>query len=111
MKISGSPFHYGEVVSVKIPAGKGCGFVQFANRNNAEDALERLNGTVIGKQTVRLSWGRSPGNKQSRSDFNNQSNGAYYGRPGYGYAVPQNQDPNMYAVAGAYGASNGFGNH
>ncbi|KAI8027387.1 Polyadenylate-binding protein RBP47 [Camellia lanceoleosa] len=103
--------HYGEVVSVKIPAGKGCGFVQFANRNNAEDALERLNGTVIGKQTVRLSWGRSPGNKQSRSDFNNQSNGAYYGRQGYGYAVPQNQDPNMYAVAGAYGASNGYGNH
>ncbi|KAL7206559.1 hypothetical protein ACSBR2_019302 [Camellia fascicularis] len=103
--------HYGEVVSVKIPAGKGCGFVQFANRNNAEDALERLNGTVIGKQTVRLSWGRSPGNKQSRSDFNNQSNGAYYGRQGYGYAVPQNPDPNMYAVAGAYGASNGYGNH
>lgn len=24
----------GEVVSVKIPAGKGCGFVQFANRCN-----------------------------------------------------------------------------
>ncbi|THG06247.1 hypothetical protein TEA_025836 [Camellia sinensis var. sinensis] len=79
-------------------------------QNNAEDALERLNGTVIGKQTVRLSWGRSPGNKQSRSDFNNQSNGTYYGRQGYGYAVPQNQDPNMYAVAGAYGASNGYGN-
>lgn len=23
---------FGEVVSVKIPAGKGCGFVQFVNR-------------------------------------------------------------------------------
>jgi len=23
---------FGEVVSVKIPVGKGCGFVQFANR-------------------------------------------------------------------------------
>lgn len=27
------PFsHFGEVVSVKIPVGKACGFVQFANR-------------------------------------------------------------------------------
>ena len=33
-------------------------------RNNAEEALQKLNGTVIGKQTVRLSWGRNPANKQ-----------------------------------------------
>jgi hypothetical protein len=33
-------------------------------RNNAEEALQKLNGTVIGKQTVRLSWGRNPGHKQ-----------------------------------------------
>jgi len=33
------------------------------NRKNAEEAIQGLNGTVIGKQTVRLSWGRSPGNK------------------------------------------------
>jgi len=26
--------------------------------------LEKLNGTTIGKQTVRLSWGRNPANKQ-----------------------------------------------
>lgn len=25
---------FGEVLSVKIPAGKGCGFVQYANRSN-----------------------------------------------------------------------------
>ncbi|XP_047937685.1 polyadenylate-binding protein RBP47-like [Salvia hispanica] len=95
---------FGEVVSVKIPAGKGCGFVQYANRSNAEDAIERLNGMVIGKQTVRLSWGRSTGNKQSRMDANGQWNGAYYGRQGYngyGYA----------AASPSYGApSNGHGN-
>ena len=34
------------------------------SRNNAEEALQKLNGTVIGKQTVRLSWGRNPANKQ-----------------------------------------------
>ncbi|XP_047338542.1 polyadenylate-binding protein RBP47-like isoform X3 [Impatiens glandulifera] len=50
---------YGEIVSIKIPSGIGCGFVQFSNRSNAEDAIQTLNGTVIGRQTVRLSWGRS----------------------------------------------------
>jgi hypothetical protein len=34
------------------------------HRKNAEDALQSLNGTTIGKQTVRLSWGRTPANKQ-----------------------------------------------
>ncbi|XP_059647759.1 polyadenylate-binding protein RBP47-like isoform X2 [Cornus florida] len=56
---------FGEVLSVKIPPGKGCGFVQFANRSSAEDAIQMLNGTVLGKQTVRLAWGRSPANKQN----------------------------------------------
>ncbi|KAK9074337.1 hypothetical protein SSX86_006935 [Deinandra increscens subsp. villosa] len=59
------PFsQYGDILSVKIPIGKGCGFVQFANRNNAEEALQKLNGSTIGKQTVLLSWGRNPANKQ-----------------------------------------------
>lgn len=105
---------YGDIASVKIPMGKGCGFVQFANRNNAEEALEKLNGTVIGKQMVRLSWGRNPANKQPRGDQNQWSGGvsaAYYGGQvydgGYGYAagaVPPpapTQDPGMYAY-GAY---------
>ncbi|KAG4114108.1 hypothetical protein ERO13_D12G025200v2 [Gossypium hirsutum] len=59
------PFsQFGEVISVKIPPGKGCGFVQFANRKNAEEAIQSLNGMTIGQQTVRLSWGRTIGNKQ-----------------------------------------------
>ncbi|KAG9450966.1 hypothetical protein H6P81_010931 [Aristolochia fimbriata] len=97
---------YGEIVSVKIPVGKGCGFVQFAHRNNAEEALQKLNGTVIGNQTVRLSWGRNPANKQPRVDHSNNWNGAYYGGQvydSYGYGVPH-QDPSMYEAAAAYGA-------
>ncbi|CAK9317178.1 unnamed protein product [Citrullus colocynthis] len=90
------PFlQYGEIVSVKIPVGKGCGFVQFANRNDAEEALQKLNATVIGKQTVRLSWGRNPANKQFR-DFGNQWNGSYYGGhmyDGYGYGLQPLHDP------------------
>ncbi|XP_072978580.1 polyadenylate-binding protein RBP47C'-like [Typha angustifolia] len=101
---------YGDIASVKIPVGKQCGFVQFVQRNNAEDALQGLNGTVIGKQTVRLSWGRNPANKQMRADAGNQWNGMYYGAPyynGYGYAAPV-PDPSMYAAA--YGAYSFYGN-
>ncbi|XP_051146604.1 polyadenylate-binding protein RBP47-like [Andrographis paniculata] len=83
---------FGEVVSVKIPVGKGCGFVQFANRSNAEDALERLNGTVIGKQAVRLSWGRNMGNKQWSGAYYGKQGGyaaAIYGTPSNGHATAQ----------------------
>ncbi|XP_075480386.1 polyadenylate-binding protein RBP47C'-like isoform X2 [Primulina tabacum] len=89
---------YGEIVSVKIPVGKGCGFVQFVN-SNAEEAMQKLNGTPIGRQTVRLSWGRSPANKQSRADYGNQLSGAHYRGPffdGFGYAA----DPIMYVYGG-----------
>ncbi|KAI3807239.1 hypothetical protein L1987_23164 [Smallanthus sonchifolius] len=107
------PFsQYGDIVSVKIPIGKGCGFVQFANRNNAEEALQKLNGTTIGKQTVRLSWGRNPANKQLRNEFGNQWGGPYYGGPvyeGYEYAMTPPHDPSIYAAA--YGAYPMYGIH
>ncbi|XP_019092700.1 PREDICTED: polyadenylate-binding protein RBP47B-like isoform X2 [Camelina sativa] len=86
------PFsQFGDVVSVKIPVGKGCGFVQFADRKSAEDAIESLNGTVIGKNTVRLSWGRTPNKQQWRGgDSGQQWNGGYSRGQGYnnggGYA-------------------------
>nr|CAB3453621.1 unnamed protein product [Digitaria exilis] len=99
---------YGEISSVKIPVGKQCGFVQFAQRKNAEDALQGLNGSTIGKQTVRLSWGRNPANKQFRGDNGNQwNNGMYYAASpfynGYSYPAAPFPDPGMYA-APAYGA-------
>lgn len=110
------PFsQFGEIVSVKIPVGKGCGFVQFANRSDAEEALQQLNGTTIGKQTVRLSWGRNPANRQSRSDFGNQWMGAYYGGPffdSYGYPLPPPHDPSMYAAPlAAYAPYPVYGTH
>ncbi|KAK8585041.1 hypothetical protein V6N13_138982 [Hibiscus sabdariffa] len=108
------PFsQYGEIVSVKIPVGKGCGFIQFASRNNAEEALQELNGTIIGKQTVRLSWGRNPANKQFRAgDYGNQWGGAYYGGAaydGYGYALQSPHNPGIYAAA--YGAYPFYGSY
>ncbi|XP_072951442.1 polyadenylate-binding protein RBP45-like isoform X2 [Typha angustifolia] len=99
---------YGELVYVKIPVGKRCGFVQFASRASAEEAIRLQNGTQLGGQNIRLSWGRSPTNKQPQQDPN-QWNGNYYGYPQgydtYGYAPPQ--DPNMYG----YAAYPGYGNY
>lgn len=101
---------FGELVHVKIPAGKRCGFVQFANRGCAEQALSMLNGTTLGGQSIRLSWGRSPSNKQAQPD-QAQWNGGYYGYAppqgyeAYGYAPPP-QDPNMF-----YGGYTGYGNY
>ncbi|KAK9936065.1 hypothetical protein M0R45_012928 [Rubus argutus] len=101
---------YGELVHVKIPAGKRCGFVQFAERSRAEEALQGLNNSQLGGQNIRLSWGRSPSNKQQAQADPNQWNGGYYGYAptpeGYGYAQVS-QDPNMYY--GGY--PSGYGNY
>ncbi|KAM0868392.1 hypothetical protein ACQ4PT_041374 [Festuca glaucescens] len=139
---------YGEVVHVKIPVGKRCGFVQFANRlmlftdslfvpfctrlkyfilryssqcvfrPSAEQALQMLQGTLIGGQNARLSWGRSPSNKQAQPQQESNQWGAaagaagYYGGYGQGYEAygggyAQPQDPNMYG----YGAYAGYPNY
>ncbi|CAA6659456.1 unnamed protein product [Spirodela intermedia] len=101
---------HGEVASVKIPIGKQCGFVQFIRRSNAEEALQKLNGTMIGKQTIRLSWGRNPINKQFRAEPTISWSNAYYGGQvydGYGYVAPP-QSPAMYPAA--YGPYSFCGN-
>ncbi|KAF2552360.1 hypothetical protein F2Q68_00037475 [Brassica cretica] len=105
---------FGELVHVKIPAGKRCGFVQYAIRGCAEQALNSLNGTQLGGQSIRLSWGRTPSNKQTQPDQAQYGGGGggYYGYPpqgyeGYGYAPPP-QDPNAY-YGGYPGA--GYGNY
>lgn len=50
---------YGDISYVKIPPGKGCGFVQFVHRASAEMAINQLNGYQIGMSRMRLSWGRA----------------------------------------------------
>ncbi|KAJ6801058.1 polyadenylate-binding protein RBP45-like [Iris pallida] len=98
---------HGELVHVKIPVGKRCGFVQFAQRASAEEALLTLNGTLLGAQNIRLSWGRTP-NKQTQQDGNQWNGSSYYGYgqgyDAYGYQAPQ--DPNMYAYAAYPGYAN-----
>ncbi|EFJ46633.1 hypothetical protein VOLCADRAFT_32547, partial [Volvox carteri f. nagariensis] len=50
---------YGEIIYTKIPPGKGCGFVQFIDRQAAEYAMQEVNGQIIGGSSVRISWGKS----------------------------------------------------
>ncbi|KAI9079343.1 hypothetical protein K1719_038642 [Acacia pycnantha] len=99
---------FGEIVSVKIQAGKGCGFVQFGTRTSAEEAIQRMQGKMIGQQVVRISWGRSLTARQdgwgAQMDPNQWS--AYYGYgQGYeAYAYGAAQDPSLYA----YGTYAGY---
>ncbi|KAF9577650.1 hypothetical protein BGW38_007012 [Lunasporangiospora selenospora] len=95
---------YGEITYVKIPPGKGCGFVQFVHRPSAEMAIQHLNGYQIGNSRIRLSWGRaqnepkpmSPhsssmmGNTSFRPQMSghfgmgtNRTSGSYNGYPGF----------------------------
>ncbi|XVE78884.1 hypothetical protein DITRI_Ditri14bG0014000 [Diplodiscus trichospermus] len=101
----------GEIVYVKIPAAKGCGFVQFATRTSAEEAIQRMQGQMIGQQVVRISWGRSPTAKQDLpgswgTQVDPSQWSAYYGYgQGYdAYAYGAAQDPSLYA----YGAYAGY---
>ncbi|XWS52513.1 hypothetical protein CRYUN_Cryun11dG0077000 [Craigia yunnanensis] len=95
----------GEIVYVKIPAAKGCGFVQFATRTSAEEAIQRMQGQIIGQQVVRISWGRSPTAKQDLpgswgTQVDPSQWSAYYGYgQGYdAYAYGAFQDPSMLKV-------------
>ncbi|WZZ19187.1 hypothetical protein YC2023_112276 [Brassica napus] len=85
---------YGEIVHVKIPAGKRCGFVQFSEKSCAEEAIRNLNGMQLGGTTVRLSWGRSPSSKQAADPSQYYYGGYGQGQEHYGYSMPQ--DPNAY---------------
>ena len=41
---------FGDIVYVKIPSGKGCGFVQLSQRSDAETAMLQMNGQVCAPQ-------------------------------------------------------------
>lgn len=75
---------FGTILNIKVPPGKGCGFVKFANRTDAENAIEGMQGFVIGGSRVRLSWGRTsnkshpkvhhPLYQQNMHNMNNMNN-------------------------------------
>jgi RNA recognition motif-containing protein len=52
---------YGAIDSVRIPPGRGCGFVKFMHVADAERALTQLQGVLIGSKRCRLDWGKHMG--------------------------------------------------
>ncbi|PNT77230.1 hypothetical protein BRADI_1g59700v3 [Brachypodium distachyon] len=87
---------YGELTEVKVIAGKKCGFVTYLNRASAEEAMRILNGSLLGDNTIRISWGRSLYHKQKHDQ--NQWNGERQGSgPGY---RSHPEDPKMHGYTG-----------
>ncbi|KAI9207629.1 uncharacterized protein BJ171DRAFT_278644 [Polychytrium aggregatum] len=72
---------FGEIISVKIPPGKGCGFVQFTTRASAELAIQQMNGFAIGGHRVRLSWGRSQAAEHKQHHHHHQQQQAQPQQP------------------------------
>jgi hypothetical protein len=71
---------FGEITYTKIPPGKGCGFVQFVYKADAERALERMQGFPIGGGRIRLSWGRSQGDKAAAAAASAAAQAAHLGQ-------------------------------
>ncbi|KAJ3123845.1 hypothetical protein HK098_001590 [Nowakowskiella sp. JEL0407] len=80
---------FGEISYVKIPPGKGCGFVQYIHRQSAEMAIQQMNNYLIGGSRVRLSWGRSQSDKPMTPNSYRQS----YIPPPMGYGYPPTGGP------------------
>ncbi|ANZ73272.1 BA75_00840T0 [Komagataella pastoris] len=93
---------FGSISSIKIPRGKGCGFVKFSTREEAENAISGMHGFLIGGSRVRLSWGRSSlPNQHSHSHPHPQhlmmSPGVFdpMGRNGGMYGIPPGVAPGV----------------
>ncbi|KAJ4869314.1 Polyadenylate-binding protein RBP47B' [Raphanus sativus] len=92
----------GEIIYVNIPATKGYGYVQFKTRPSAEEAIQKMQGHVIGQQPVRISWSKNPGQDGYATQADPSQWNAYYGYgQGYdAYAYGAAQDPSLYAYGG-----------
>ncbi|MDD5773660.1 MAG: RNA-binding protein [bacterium] len=60
---------YGEVKQVNIIEGKGFGFVEMSNEEEAEKAKTALNGTDFLGRTLKIDEAHPPKERQPRRDF------------------------------------------
>ncbi|PSC74511.1 polyadenylate-binding RBP47B isoform A [Micractinium conductrix] len=95
---------FGDIIYVKIPAGKGCGFVQFVLRTAAERAMTAMNGQVLGASAMRISWGRSSSRVANQAQQQAGMGGPHF--PGMHahapFGMPGPFDPAAAAAMGAY---------
>jgi len=63
----------GDIAYIRIPPGRGCGFVGFVHRKNAEAAISTLQGLRINGYKVRLSWGSMRNGARTAAAKNQQN--------------------------------------
>ncbi|MCO5565874.1 hypothetical protein L7F22_019549 [Adiantum nelumboides] len=97
---------FGEIKYVKIPPGKGCGFVQFLNKADAERAIDRMQGFPIGGGRIRLSWGRSQSDKAAAAAAQAAAQAAQIGRLAGLAGLSSNETSQFTAVTLAAGGNN-----
>lgn len=96
---------FGEIKYVKIPPGKGCGFVQFLNKADAERAIDRMQGFPIGGGRIRLSWGRSQSDKAAAAAAQAAAQAAHIGRLAGLAGLSSNETSQFTAVTLAGGSN------
>lgn len=72
MRFLFSPFR--NIINVKVPPGKGCGFIKYKRRIDAEAAMKGINHFIIGSNQARLSWGHSRNQNHTNSSGPVESN-------------------------------------
>lgn len=78
---------FGNILSVKIPLGKNCGFVKYENKIDAEASIQGMQGFVIEGNPVRLSWGKTSSTptgitpNQHSYTYNEQNNNIQHSMP------------------------------
>ncbi|KAH3672134.1 hypothetical protein WICPIJ_010128 [Wickerhamomyces pijperi] len=86
---------FGDITYVKIPLGKGCGFVQFTTRNSAEVAIAKMQGYPIGNSRIRLSWGKANSGKATTTSSSSSAS-SINAQPGA--YIQQQELPLMYGM-------------
>ncbi|TFJ87011.1 hypothetical protein NSK_001345 [Nannochloropsis salina CCMP1776] len=92
---------YGDIIYVKIPPGRGCGFVQYVNRTSAETAIAKMQGVDVRGCKVRLSWGRSSPARAEGRRMGGMGGGMEGGMGMAGY-------PAMYTTVGPGAGGGGY---
>ncbi|PRP85893.1 hypothetical protein PROFUN_06167 [Planoprotostelium fungivorum] len=108
---------FGEIESVRSLKAKTCAFVNFVNTEDAQNALQSLQGFVMGDMPIKINFGRLPPKKRSSGraeDFEYPMGYGYNGMPppfmtpvhymmngeysyqGYPYGMPMGYPPGYY---------------
>lgn len=74
---------FGKIVDIKLLSGRKCGFIQYEKQEDAEKALNKMNGQTIGRFPVRVSWRNSnilasPNKKTPKKEYSSYEDNLMY---------------------------------